>query len=75
MPMIKAGLLTEAGQQPLNLKHFVVDNQCYQTVETMPMVNQDRADYAAMARAGESLKFPCDELAPPVLWIERSFHF
>ncbi len=33
-----------------NLKHFVVDNQCYQTVETMPMVNQDGADYAAIAR-------------------------
>ena len=34
-------LLTEAGQQPKNLKHFVIDNQCYQTVETMPMVNQN----------------------------------
>src|SRR6201987_4619248 len=44
-------LLTEAGQQPKNLKHFVVDNQCYQTVENMPMVNQYGADYAAMARA------------------------
>src|SRR6202043_1173988 len=43
-------LLTEAGQQPRNLKHFVVDNQCYQTVENMPMVNQDGADYAAIAR-------------------------
>jgi len=43
-------LLTEAGQQPKNLKHFVVDNQCYQTVDTMPMVNQDGADYAAIAR-------------------------
>jgi len=43
-------LLTEAGQQPQNLKHFVVDNQCYQTVENMPMVNQDGADYAAIAR-------------------------
>src|SRR5712692_8960065 len=43
-------LLTEAEQQPKNLKHFVVDNQCYQTVETMPMVNQDGADYAAIAR-------------------------
>ncbi len=41
---------TEAGQQPRNLKHFVVDNQCYQTVETMPMVNQDGADYTVMAR-------------------------
>lgn len=44
-------LITEAGQQPRNLKHFVIDNQVYQTVETMPMVNQDGADYAAMARA------------------------
>ena len=29
------------------MKHFVVDNQCYQTVENMPMVNQDGADYTA----------------------------
>src|SRR5712664_2102401 len=43
-------LLTEAGQQPRNLKHFVIDNQCYQTVETMPMVNKDGADYVMMAR-------------------------
>jgi len=43
-------LLTEAGQQPVNLKHFVVDNQSYQTVDTMPMVNQDNADYAAIAK-------------------------
>lgn len=44
-------LLTEAGQQPKNLKHWVVDNQCYQTVDTMPMVNAERADYAGMALA------------------------
>ena len=44
-------LLTEAGQQPANLKHFVVDNQSYQTVDTMPMVNQDNADYAMIARS------------------------
>src|ERR1700681_982738 len=43
-------LLTEAGQQPANLKHFVVDNQRYQTVDTMPMVNQDNSDYAAIAK-------------------------
>src|SRR4030081_3893377 len=43
-------LLTEAGQQLPNMKHFVVDNQCYQTVETMPMVNQNGADYTMMAR-------------------------
>lgn len=44
-------LLTEAGQQPANMKHFVIDNQCYQTVENMPIVNQNGADYAAIARA------------------------
>jgi sulfopyruvate decarboxylase subunit beta len=43
-------LLTEAGQKARNLKHFVIDNQCYQTVETMPMVNQNGADYTMMAR-------------------------
>jgi sulfopyruvate decarboxylase subunit beta len=43
-------LLTEAGQQPMNLKHFVVDNQRYQTVDTMPMVNQDNSDYVAIAK-------------------------
>jgi sulfopyruvate decarboxylase subunit beta len=43
-------LLTEAGQQPKNLKHFVIDNQCYQTVSNMPMVNENGADYTAIAR-------------------------
>ena len=43
-------LLTEAGQKARDSKHFVIDNQCYQTVETMPMVNQDGADYTMMAR-------------------------
>jgi thiamine pyrophosphate-dependent acetolactate synthase large subunit-like protein len=46
-----SGLLTEAGQQPKNLKHFVVDNGVYQTLDApMPMVNQNRTDYAAIAR-------------------------
>jgi thiamine pyrophosphate-dependent acetolactate synthase large subunit-like protein len=49
LSMNLGGLLTEAGQQPANLKHFVVDNQRYQTVDSMPMVNQDNADYAAVA--------------------------
>ena len=44
-------LLTEAGQAPQNLKHFVVDNRVYQTVGAVPMVNQGRADYAGLARA------------------------
>ena len=44
-------LLTEAAQAPANLKHFVIDNQVYQTVGALPMVNAGRADYAALARA------------------------
>jgi sulfopyruvate decarboxylase subunit beta len=57
-------LLTEAGQQPANLKHFVVDNQSYQTVDTMPMVNQDNADYAVIAKgAGIRQVVTIDNLA------------
>src|ERR1700683_3580036 len=57
-------LLTEAGQQPKNLKHFVVDNQCYQTVSNMPMVNQNGADYTAIARgAGISRATSIDNIA------------
>lgn len=44
-------LLTEAAQAPRNLKHFVVDNQLYQTVGAVPMVNHRLSDYAALARA------------------------
>jgi thiamine pyrophosphate-dependent acetolactate synthase large subunit-like protein len=43
-------LLTEASQAPKNLKHFVVDNQVYQTVGALPMVNQGRTDYATIAK-------------------------
>ena len=44
-------LLTEASQAPRNLKHFVVANGVYQTVGALPMVNESRTDYAAIARA------------------------
>ncbi len=45
-------LLTEAEQAPKNLKHFVIDNEVYQTLDKpMPMVNQRRTDYAAIAKA------------------------
>jgi len=43
-------LLTEASQSTPNLKHFVIDNQVYQTVGALPMVNQGRTDYSAIAR-------------------------
>ena len=41
---------TEASQAPKNLKHLVIDNQVYQTVGAVPMVNQGRTDYAAIAK-------------------------
>jgi len=44
-------LLTEASQAPRNLKHFVIANGVYQTVGALPMVNEGRTDYAAIARA------------------------
>jgi thiamine pyrophosphate-dependent acetolactate synthase large subunit-like protein len=44
-------LLTEAGQAPQNLKHFVLDNGVYQTVGAVPMVNGGSADYVGLARA------------------------
>jgi sulfopyruvate decarboxylase subunit beta len=44
-------LLTEAQQAPTNLKHFVIDNQVYQTVSTVPMVNRGLTDYTGIARA------------------------
>lgn len=44
-------LLTEAGQAPQNLKHFVLDNGVYQTVGAVPMVNQGTADYVGLAKA------------------------
>jgi sulfopyruvate decarboxylase subunit beta len=44
-------LLTEAQQAPANLKHFVVDNQVYQTVSAVSMVNRGLTDYAGIARA------------------------
>jgi thiamine pyrophosphate-dependent acetolactate synthase large subunit-like protein len=43
-------LLTEASQGARNLKHFVVDNQVYQTVGALPMVNHGRTDYVTIAR-------------------------
>jgi sulfopyruvate decarboxylase subunit beta len=44
-------LLTEASQAARNLKHFVVANGVYQTVGALPVVNDGRTDYAAIARA------------------------
>lgn len=43
-------LLTEAAQAAPNLKHFVIENGVYQTVGGVPMVNQGRTDFAAIAR-------------------------
>ena len=62
-------LLTKAGQQPENLKHFVVDNQSYQTVDTMPMVNQDNSDYAMIAR-GAGIRQTATSIISPT-WRRR----
>jgi thiamine pyrophosphate-dependent acetolactate synthase large subunit-like protein len=43
-------LLTEASQGAKNLKHFVIANGVYQTVGALPMVNDGRTDYVAIAR-------------------------
>jgi thiamine pyrophosphate-dependent acetolactate synthase large subunit-like protein len=57
-------LLTEAGQKQRNMKHFVIDNQSYQTVENMPMVNQNGADYTLMAKgAGFERAITIDNVA------------
>src|SRR6266481_5033942 len=45
-----AGLGHQFRRRTLHEHRYVVDNQCYQTVENMPMVNQDGADYTMMAR-------------------------
>ena len=42
---------SEASQAARNLKHFVVANGVYQTVGALPVVNDGRTDYAAVARA------------------------
>jgi thiamine pyrophosphate-dependent acetolactate synthase large subunit-like protein len=66
-------LLTEAAQQPRNLRHFVVDNRVYQTVGGTPMVNHHYTDYAGIARAAGikdtwTLKTPQEvERALPVI--------
>jgi sulfopyruvate decarboxylase subunit beta len=44
-------LLTEAQQAPRNLKHFLIDNQVYQTVSAVPMVNRGLTDYTGVASA------------------------
>ncbi|WP_051631057.1 thiamine pyrophosphate-dependent enzyme [Afifella pfennigii] len=42
-------LLTASAQAPGNLKHFLVDNRCYQTVGAVPMVDREKSDYGRIA--------------------------
>lgn len=51
LAMNAGGMLTEASVQPPNLTHFVFDNHCYGCLSSNKLVNADRSDYAAMARA------------------------
>jgi len=56
-------LITEGGQQPANLRHFVVANRVYQTVGAVPMVGRGAADYALIARgAGIAAARPIADL-------------
>ena len=44
-------LLTEANHSPRNLTHFVLSNGCYQAIGGHRLVNADRIDWVALARA------------------------
>ncbi|MHB0886423.1 MAG: thiamine pyrophosphate-dependent enzyme [Bacillota bacterium] len=50
MCMNLGSLLTEASQQPDNLKHLIVANRVYQTVGGLPMAGRHDTDYAAIAK-------------------------
>lgn len=50
LAMNLGGVLTEAGAQPGNLKHIVLDNHCYGCLHGASLVNDGRSDYAAIAR-------------------------
>jgi thiamine pyrophosphate-dependent acetolactate synthase large subunit-like protein len=50
LAMNLGGVLTEAGARPGNLKHIVLDNHSFGCLHGAPLVNDGRADYAAIAR-------------------------
>ena len=43
-------LLTAGGMAPKNLKHLLVENGCYQTAGSVPMVGSPQRDYGAIAK-------------------------
>jgi len=51
LAMNLGALLTEGAQQPANLTHFVLSNGCYQAIGGHRIVNAERMDWAALARA------------------------
>jgi thiamine pyrophosphate-dependent acetolactate synthase large subunit-like protein len=51
LAMNLGGLLTEAATQPANLVHVVLNNRSYGCLNSAPLVNAERTDYAGVARA------------------------
>lgn len=56
-------LATIADQQPLNLYHFLLDNECYATTGGQPVPNAKLVDYAMIAKgAGYPAAYAYDDL-------------
>src|SRR5258706_4813246 len=51
-------LITEAGQQPKNLKHFVVDNQCYRSSIRAARITPRSHAAPASSRPSRSMTLP-----------------
>lgn len=51
LAMNLGALLTEGAEAPPNLTHFVLSNGCYQAIGGHRIVNADRMDWVALARA------------------------
>lgn len=64
LSMNLGALLTEARQQPANLVHFVLANDCYQVIGGHPLVGGERTDWEGLARAsGMRRVFSYDSVA------------
>jgi len=65
-------LATIAEQQPQNLYHFLLDNECYATTGGQPVPNAKTVTYDGMARAaGYSRTYAYDNLESFAVNIER----
>ena len=65
-------LATVAEQQPKNLYHFLLDNECYATTGGQPVPNAKNVAYDGMARAcGYSRAYAFDNLERFAIEVER----